>query len=73
MVVGSCLLAELLLFLQRTLIINFLLVLQWNPRSTQEVTQESLDLIFKPFKNGEELQLPLENEPRSVVCESLVS
>lgn len=24
---------------------------KWNPRSTREVTQESLDLIFKPFKN----------------------
>ena len=52
-----------ILVLQLTLI-DFMLALQWNPKSTKEVTQESLDLIFKPFNDAEELQLPLENEPR---------
>ncbi|KAG0556888.1 hypothetical protein M758_11G083500 [Ceratodon purpureus] len=37
---------------------------KWNPRSTQEVTQEKLDLVFKPFKDADELQLPRDNEPR---------
>jgi len=50
------------------LLIDFLLQLQlqWNPKSTLEVTQEHVDLLFKPFPDAEELLLPSDQEPRFV-------
>jgi len=37
---------------------------KWNPKSTLEVTQEHVDLLFKPFPDAEELRLPSDQEPR---------
>lgn len=37
---------------------------KWNPKSTLEVTQEHVDLLFKPFPDAEELLLPSDQEPR---------
>lgn len=37
---------------------------KWNPKTTLEVTQENVDLLFKPFPDADELLLPLDGQPR---------
>lgn len=47
--------------------------MQWDPPVLDEVSQEKLDLVFQPFKEELELQIPVEGEACRSIHQTLLS
>lgn len=47
-------------------------LLQWDPPVLDKVSHEKLDLVFQPFKEELELQIPVEGEACRSICQNLL-